>query len=152
VLFHYGDLPGPERDALQSHVSGCAGCTGFLEELGKLLPRMVKADEPGQIFWDDYGRELRHKLDAAAENTPWWQSFAVIFQPRMLSAAAGVAVVIVALTLTFGRGLWPTRDLPHDDAAMIEALPVAENLEFFKAMDVLDDLDLLESMGGQGAA
>jgi hypothetical protein len=35
---------------------------------------------------------------------------------------------------------------------MMEALPVAENLEFFKAMDVLDDLDLLESMGSQGAA
>ena len=36
---------------------------------------------------------------------------------------------------------------------MIEALPVAENLEFFKTMDVLDDLDFLESMGSnQGDA
>ena len=26
----------------------------------------------------------------------------------------------------------------------MEVLPVAENLEFFKSMDVLDDLDLLE--------
>lgn len=34
----------------------------------------------------------------------------------------------------------------------MEALPVAENLEFFKAMDVLDDLDLLESMGSQSGA
>ena len=152
VLFHYGDLHGPERDALQSHVNGCAGCKGFLKELGKLLPLMVKADEPGQTFWLDYSRELRHKLDAAAENRPWWQSIAIIFQPRVLSAAAGAAVVVVALALTLGGGLWPTKDVPHDDAAMLEALPVAENLEFFKAMDVLDDLDLLESMGSQGAA
>jgi hypothetical protein len=151
VLFHYGDLRGPERDALQSHVSGCAGCSGFLKELGKLLPLMVKNDEPGQTFWDDYSRELRHKLAAAAENRPWWQSF-TIFQPRMISAAAAAAVVVVALVLTLGRGIWPTRDVPHDDAAMMEALPLAENLEFFKAMDVLDDLDLLESMGSQGAA
>jgi hypothetical protein len=152
VLFHYGDLRGPERDALQSHVNGCAGCTGFLKELGKLLPQMVKADEPGQTFWNDYSRELRHKLDAAAENRPWWENVAIIFQPRVLSAAAGAAVVVVALAFTLGRGLWPIKDVPHDDAAIIEALPVAENLEFFRAMDVLDDLDLLESMGSQGAA
>jgi hypothetical protein len=152
VLFHYGDLRGPEREALQSHVNGCAGCTGFLEQLGRLLPLTARADEPGQTFWNDYSREMRHKLDAAAEKRPWWQSVAIIFQPRVLSAAAGAAVVVVALALTLGRGLWPTKDVPHDDAAMMEALPVAENLEFFKAMDVLDDLDLLESMGSQGAA
>jgi len=29
---------------------------------------------------------------------------------------------------------------------------VAENLEFFKTMEVLDNLDLLESMGSQGNA
>jgi hypothetical protein len=152
VLFHYGDLRGPELEALQSHVNGCAGCTGFLEQLGRLLPLTVRADEPGQTFWNDYSREMRHKLDAAAEKRPWWQSVAIIFQPRVLSAAAGAAVVVVALALTFGRGLWPTKEVPHDDAAMMEVLPVAENLEFFKAMDVLDDLDLLESMGSQGAA
>jgi hypothetical protein len=152
VLFHYGDLLGPEREALQSHVNGCAGCTGFLKQLGRLLPLTVRTDEPGQTFWNDYSREMRHKLDAAAEKRPWWQSVAIIFQPRVLSAAAGAAVVVVALALTLGRGLWPTKDVQHDYAAMMEALPVAENLEFFKAMDVLDDLDLLESMGSQGAA
>jgi len=40
----------------------------------------------------------------------------------------------------------------QEDAAMLEILPVAENLEFFNAMDVLDDLDLLESMGNQSNA
>jgi hypothetical protein len=152
VLFHYGDLRGEEREALQSHMNGCAGCAGFLKELGKLLPLTIKTDEPGQTFWNDYSRELRHKLDAAAEKGPWWESVAIIFQPRLLSAAAGAAVVVIALALTLGRGLWPTKDVPHDDAAIMEALPVAENLEFFRAMDVLDDLDLLESMGSQGAA
>jgi hypothetical protein len=29
-------------------------------------------------------------------------------------------------------------------------LPVAENLDFFSAMDILDDLDLLEFIGSQG--
>ena len=31
----------------------------------------------------------------------------------------------------------------------MEVLPVAENLDFFKSMDVLDDLDLLEFLGNQ---
>jgi hypothetical protein len=152
VLLHYGDLEGAERAALQSHLNGCAGCTGYLSELGKLLPLTIKADDPGQAFWDDYSRQLRHKLEAAAERKSWWPSLAVLFQPRLLSATACAAVVVIALAFTLGRGLWPTTDLPHDDAAMMEALPVAENLEFFRSMDVLDDLDLLELIGNQGGA
>ena len=152
VLLHYGDLGGPERDALQSHLNGCNGCAGYLSELGKLLPLTVKADDPGQAFWDDYSRQLRHKIDATADRKSWWQSLAVMFQAPLLSAAAGAAVVVIALAFTLGRGLWPTTDIAHDDAAMMEALPVAENLEFFRSMDVLDDLDLLEFIGSQGGA
>jgi HAMP domain-containing protein len=65
---------------------------------------------------------------------------------------AAAAVVALALTFTLGKGIRSTNDLAQDDAAMMEVLPVAENLEFFKAMDVLDNLDLLESMGSQGNA
>jgi hypothetical protein len=151
VLLHYGDLSATERDALQSHVKGCTGCTGYLAELGKLLPLTVKIDEPPQTFWTDYNRELRHKLDDAAANRSWRQSLIAFFQSRWLPALATTAVVVLALTFTLGKGLWPTKGNPQEEnEALIEALPVAENLEFFKAMDVLDDLDLLEYMGSQG--
>jgi hypothetical protein len=152
VLLHYGDIHGAERDALQSHVNGCNGCAAYLNELGRLLPLTVKADEPDPTFWHDYSRELRHKLDDLAEKRPWWQNLGVMFQPRLISAFAGAAVVVIALAFTLGRGIWPAGDLSQDDQAMIEALPVAENLEFFKAMEVLDDLDLLEIMTSQGNA
>ena len=152
VLLHYGDIGGAERAALHSHVSGCAGCAAYLKDLGKLLPLTVKADLPGQVFWDDYSRELRRKLDDVLEQKPWWRRAAILFQPRLLSAFAGAAVVAIALVFTLGRGVRPVSDLSQDDQAMIEAMPVAENLEFFKTMDVLDDLDLLESMSGQGNA
>ena len=151
VLLHYGDLSGVELDTLQNHIKGCTGCTGYLAELGKLLPLTVKADEPPQTFWTDYNRELRHKLDDATANQSWWQSLAAFFQPRWLPALATAAVVVLALTFTLGKGFWPTKSNPQEaDDALIEALPVAENLEFFKAIDVLDDLDLLEYMGSQG--
>jgi len=149
VLLHYGELGGTAGDHLRSHIQGCAGCTGYLAELGKLLPLTVKADEPPQTFWADYNRELRRKLDHVLEKKSWRQRLAAFFQPRLMPAFATVAVVALALTFMQGRGLWPFRQSAQEEEALMEVLPVAENLEFFKAMDVLDDLDLLEFLGNQ---
>jgi hypothetical protein len=33
---------------------------------------------------------------------------------------------------------------------MMEVLPVAENLDFFANMEILDAMDMLESLGGPG--
>ena len=69
-----------------------------------------------------------------------------------LPAFATAAIIALALTFTLSKGLWPKNDPAKEDVAVMELLPVAENLDFFKSMDVLDDLDLLESMGSQGNA
>ena len=152
VLYHYGDLDDAERAGLQSHLQNCPGCAGYLQELGTLLPLTVKTDQPPPSFWSDFNRELRHKLDGAAEPESWRRTLADLFRPRLVPVFAATAVVALALTFTVGRSIWSTRDLAQDDAAMMEVLPVAENLEFFKAMDLLDNLDVLESMGNQGNA
>jgi len=152
VLYHYGDLEGAERPALQKHLQNCPGCSGYLQDLGTLLPLTVKTDLPPPSFWNDFNRELRHKLDGAAEKKSWRRTLAAFFQPRLVPVFAAAAVVALALTFTIGKGIWPTADLAENDAAMMEELPVAENLEFFKSMDLLDNLDLLESMGNQGNA
>jgi hypothetical protein len=62
---------------------------------------------------------------------------------------AASAVVLLALTLTFGKGLWRSNELPQDEASFMEVLPMTENLEFFTNMEVLDAMDMLEYMGGQ---
>jgi hypothetical protein len=152
VLFHYGDLGESDRPTIQTHVAGCAGCAGYLQELSALMPLTVKADEPPETFWTDYSRELRQKIESAGEKKSWRQALAAFFQPRWVPALGAAVVVVLALTFTVSKGMWRSNDLTRDDEALIEALPVAENLEFFKAMDMLDDLDLLESMGGQGGA
>ena len=149
VLLHYGDLDGIEREPLQSHVASCAGCSDYLKDLAALLPLTVKTDTPPQEFWMNYNRELRHKIDAAADRKSWWQSFTAIFKPGYLPALATAAVVVLALTFTLGGGLWSGKHGTPDDE-LAEALPVAENLEFFSAMDVLDELDLLEFMSSPG--
>lgn len=148
VLLHYGELPGAELEAVRSHINGCSGCDGYLRDLGKLMPLTIKSDEPPQTFWSDYNRELRHKI--AAAETSWWRILSVIFQPRWIPALATAAIVVLAITFTLGKGIWPNRVNMDEDNALIEALPVAENLEFFKAMEVLDDLELLEFMSSQG--
>ena len=152
VLLHYGDLAGAERDALHTHLHSCSACKNYLQELGKLLPLTRKSDEPPANFWADYNRELRHKLDDMAEKPTWRHRLSGLLRPRLVPVLATAAIVALALTFNVGRGLWTTNDPAREDAAMLEILPVAENLEFFKAMDVLDDLDLLESMASQGSA
>lgn len=152
VLLHYGDLAGAERDILQSHLNNCAACKEYLQDLGQLLPLTLKTDAPPQTFWADYKRELRHKLDEAAEKPTWRQKLAALLQPRFVPLLATAGVVALALTLTLGQGLWTTKEPARKEAALLEVLPVAENLEFFKAMELLDDLELLESMSTPGSA
>jgi hypothetical protein len=150
VLLHYGDLGGAEVENLMGHLGRCAGCAGYLAELAKLMPLTVKTEDPPQIFWSDYTRELRGKLDDAAGSFSWRRTLANFFQPRWLPAFAAAAVVALAITFTLGKGIWPTQSSVPEDEAILEALPLAENLEFFKAMDFLDDLELLEFLGSRG--
>jgi anti-sigma factor RsiW len=146
ILLHYGDLDGTERARLQSHVAQCADCSAYLNELSALMPLTVATDSPPQQFWMDYSRELRHKIDARVERKFSWQQVVALLKPGYLTALATAATLIIALTFTLGGGLWSSKnDLPDEE--LTEALPVAENLDFFRAMDVLDELDLLEVMG-----
>ena len=152
VLFHYGDILGTERNTVQVHLENCAGCAGYLKHLSTLLPLTRQVDELPPEFWTHYNRELREKLDSAAEKKSWRQSFVDFFQPRWVPVLAMAAVFTLALTFTFGKGMWSNNDPAKEDVAIMELMPVAENLDFFASMDVLDDLDLLESMGSQGNA
>jgi len=148
VLRHYGDLSGAERQKLESHLAGCAGCAGYLKELATLLPLTVKSDEPPQEFWQNYNRELRGKLDDMAAKQAWWRNLTLVLRPRYALALGTAAVVVLALTFTLGKGVWNGENVPRDED-LAEVVPVAENLDFFRAMDILDNLELLEFMNNQ---
>ena len=148
VLLHYGDLSGTDREKLESHLGSCAGCAGYIRELATLLPLTVKSDEPPQEFWQNYSRELRGKLDDVGAKKSWWRDLLPAFPPSYVPAFATAAIVVLGLTFTLGKAVWTAKSNPQDDE-MAEALPVAENLDFFSAMDILDDLELLESIGSQ---
>ena len=149
VLLHYGDLAATEAEPLRSHVRACSACAAYLSDLGALLPLTVAADEPAPAFWSAYDRELRSKIDHYVESKTWVQRLAETFQPRWMPAFATAAVVALTLTLTLGRGTWSPQNVPDENAAILELLPLADNLEFFNNMELLDHLDVLESMGSQ---
>jgi anti-sigma factor RsiW len=149
VLYHYGELSGETRDQMAAHLRDCSGCAAYVKELAALLPLTVLGDEPAEDFWQNYSREMRHKLADLQEKKPWWQAVQTFVRPWTVPALAGTAVVALALTLTIGKKP-TTDDALTADQALIEVMPMAENLELFNNMDVLEDIDVLEVMGISG--
>ena len=148
VLYHYGELSGDSRDQLASHLRACPACASYLKELAALLPLTVNTDEPGQEFWQNYSREMRHKLADLQEKKSWWQALPTALRPWTLPALAGTAVIALAVTLNTSSKT--TTDVPSADPALMEVLPMAENLELFNNMDVLENIEVLEVMEGSG--
>lgn len=148
VLYHYGELSGDGRDQLASHLRACPACASYLKELAALLPLTVNTDEPGQEFWQNYSREMRHKLADLQEKKSWWQALQTALRPWTLPALAGTAVIALAVTLNTSNKT--TTDVPSADPALMEVLPMAENLELFNNMDVLENIEVLEVMEGSG--
>jgi anti-sigma factor RsiW len=148
VLYHYGELSGDSRDQLASHLGACPACASYLKELAALLPLTVNTDEPGQEFWRNYSREMRHKLADLQEKKSWWQALQTALRPWTLPALAGTAVIALAVTLNTSNKT--TTDVLSADPALMEVLPMAENLELFDNMDVLENIEVLEVMEGSG--
>ena len=148
VLYHYGELTGDSRDQLASHLRACPACASYLKELTTLLPLTVNIDEPGQEFWQNYSREMRHKLADVQEKKSWLQALQAVLRPWTLPALAGTAVIALAVTLNTSNQT--TTDVPSADPALMEVLPMAENLELFNNMDVLENIEVLEVMEGSG--
>jgi predicted anti-sigma-YlaC factor YlaD len=145
VLYYYKELSSAQQPQVETHIKDCAPCRLYLQEMASILPSTVMNDDPPATFWTDYNREMRLKLSEVREKKAWWQSLFGLLQPWPRPAFAMAAVVVLALTVTLGKTFWRSQESPPDDQALIEALPVAENLEFFKNMDVLDAMDFLEN-------
>ena len=150
VLYHYGELSGDSRAHFATHLRACPGCASYLKELAALLPLTVNTDEPPEEFWQNYSREMRHKLADLQERKSWWQELQASLRPWTLPALAGTAIVALALILNIGDKKMPINDAPTADQALMEVLPMAENLELINNMDVLENIEVLELMGASG--
>jgi hypothetical protein len=152
VLFHYGELAGAERQRVQAHVSTCVTCARSLREMARLLPQTVLADEPPPDFWTGYSRELRRKLSEIKEQKSWPERLFPALRPWSLPAFAVSAVLALALSFTLAGNFWQHSTPAPPEEGLFEILPMAENLEFFRNLDALDEMDFLDQVGNPGAA
>jgi hypothetical protein len=90
---------------------------------------------------------MRHKLFEIDDTKPWWRRLAGLPHSWALPAFAASAAIAIALVLTLEKGWMAPTEIPVSDQALLEALPVAEHLDFFSHMELLDTIELLESAG-----
>jgi hypothetical protein len=152
VLYYYGELQGVSCTRMESHLGDCESCRSALQEMRSILPMTVKPDQPPESFWQDYDRQLRQKLFEADQKKTSWLTFPLVNRSWTVPALAAAAVVTLAIAFTLARVPWLSRETPPREELFMEVLPMAENLEFYRTMEVLDALDLLEFMGSQAKA
>jgi len=142
VLYAYGKVDSEERSGIEAHLDACAHCRarqdGLLEELA-----VAPLDFPPQQFWDDYSREMRQKLekvDQDREHELNWLNWRAPLSAGGITAIAATLVLVIALGMSLKDSLFSSPE-ENQDAAMMEVLPIVQNLEFFESMHYLEMMD-----------
>jgi len=139
VLYAYGKIPTQERAGIEAHLDACAACRvrqdGLLEELAT-----APLDFPPQQFWDDYSREMRQKLGAVDTERAHKLKWLAPLSWGGITAMAATVVLVIALGMTLKDTLFSSPDETQEDA-MMEVLPIVQNLEFFESMHYLEMMD-----------
>jgi hypothetical protein len=94
---------GAGKDADRDHAEGCAACSSRLEELreGLALARRAEVPEPSPLYWETLRRNVSRRIAEEPRPLAVWG--------RLLPLAAA-ALVVVAVALSGGRALHPTRE------------------------------------------
>jgi len=121
-----GDLSGPERDAVEEHLSGCRACAETLEglRLVRLRAGALRDAPPGADLWPgiadriggDRGgsRAIRPvRRVGTRPRAPWRVSVSV---PRLIAAGLAVAVVSASAMWLVSRRATPPVDPIARDA------------------------------------
>jgi hypothetical protein len=149
VLFYYGDIAGEERRRVETHCADCLRCRRFLDDLKRLLPQMAKAKPLPTDFWDRYYRETLQKLAAQEARGSWLRNLFAPMHVWLIPAFGTVAVAALAVTLVLGKNGWNFHlSAPQQEVIPQEILADEAKVEFFKSMDLLESLGVLEKMDG----
>jgi anti-sigma factor RsiW len=142
VFYLYGEASPAERHSLEAHLAECPRCETALADLRRILPLAVRRDEPPPGFWDAYTRELQAKIDAAEARPSLAERWRARLLPWPLPALATLLVIAIGVGLTLSGRERSTRATLDEE--VLRDMPIAENLEFYRSLDLLDSLDLLE--------
>ena len=148
VLYYYGDDSTAERSRVESHLQSCSTCHEFLDDLRTLLPQMAKPSELPPKFWDNYYNEMVQKLAIHEKHQPWWKNFSAPMRTWMVPAFGTAGVAALAVGLVIGSGHWHYTFNRTQEQIPQEILSDTNQLEFFKSMDLLENLSSLEALDG----
>jgi anti-sigma factor RsiW len=151
VLYYYGDASDDDRRRVEQHLSACARCSRFLNDLRGLLPQMAAKTELPDNFWNDYYREMVQKLDVERQRKSWWRNLLPDFSGWAVPAFGTAMVLVLAVTMMFGEGDWsvgPAEQAEEELMIPQEILSDSSRLEFFKSLDMLESLCTFEKKVG----
>ena len=152
VLDYYGENSDADRRRVEQHLAVCTSCRSFSDDLRGLLPQLGQQAALPQTFWDNYYRETVAKLAEREERKSRWRNLLAPMKLWMVPAFGTVAVAILALGIVIGKGKLTTfKDRPPTDIPQ-EVLLDANQLEFFKSLDMLESLSHLEQPDGDNVA
>lgn len=146
VMYYYGDGFETERRRVEEHLGGCLCCQRFLADLRKFLPQIAQPKEFAQEFWANYYDETVRKINAYQEKRSWWRDFLTPMRLWMVPAFGTAAVAIIAFALVLGKGGPNSQPDRLVEKIPTEIMADVNQLEFFKSMDMLESLRLLESL------
>jgi len=144
VLYYYAESDELEQRRVEAHLSECARCQEFIDDLRCLLPQLNKGPELPQNFWQSYYRETVAKLVEGEARSHWWSSFFVPLQQWFVPAFGTAAVVILALGLIFAKGSLPVWKDRSSATLPQEIMLDGNQLEFFRSLDMLEAMSQLE--------
>ena len=149
VLYYYGDIAEAERRRVEKHCVNCWRCRRFLDDLKRLLPQMAKAKPLPADFWDRYYKETVQKLAAQEARGSWLRNLFAPMHVWLIPAFGTVAVAALAITLVLGKNGWNFHLSGHQQEVIPQEILADEaKVEFFKSMDLLESLGVLEKMDG----
>jgi hypothetical protein len=111
ALCVWEELEPSEREAVERHVAGCAGCAAALarertliEQLSSLVP-----EQPPDLLLAECRRTLAGNLDRAETSARWWKSFKAAFRPAAWLTARPAWTVAALVLVGFLAGRFASR-------------------------------------------
>ncbi len=150
VLYYYGESSTAESQGVERHLSECLACRRFVDDLRGLLPQLGKSQELPQTFWDSYYRETVAKLRQRETQNDSWYNLFLPLKTWLVPALGTAAVAVLALGLLFAKGALPPF-VDGSPAKLPESVVAdANQLEFFRSLDMLESLRQLEEHDDAG--
>ena len=146
VLYYYGEIADSEKHRLEQHIGKCVGCGRFIEDLHRLLPQLAVPEELPQSFWDNYYRETVAKLNHQREQKFYWRNLFAPMRMWMIPAFGTAVVAALAFGVVLSKGKLNSLYNQPQEIIPREIVTENEQLEFFRSLDMLESLSVLEGL------